>query len=57
MFKLRPDQFSVSKHGFFFKFLGLVGRKKKQNKKKLFARERKLCFLRIYKYVKEALGL
>ena len=30
----RPDQFNVREHGFFSKFEGSVGRKKKENKKK-----------------------
>ena len=30
---LRPDQFNFRKHGFFSKFAGSVGRKKKENKK------------------------
>ena len=31
---IRPDQFNFREHGFFSKFEGLVGRKKKENKKK-----------------------
>ena len=30
---LRPDQFNFREHGFFSKFEGSVGRKKKENKK------------------------
>ena len=30
---LRPDQFNFQEHGFFSKFKGSVGRKKKENKK------------------------
>ena len=31
---IRPDQFNFREHGFFSKFEGSVGRKKKENKKK-----------------------
>ena len=31
---LRPNQFNFREHGFFSKFVGSVGRKKKKNKKK-----------------------